>query len=290
VYSLALTAVRCLTGRLPPAVGLAVLPQTDPANPTGLMDLPEVADWPADVTATLRKGLAYKADARYPSVEALAADFARAVCQWEPADPAIREPWEGRLGSAPAPTGKESDTTVLLPGAGQSVTPAGRSRRPLFVAGGVAILAAAGAVAFALRPQQPDPVATLPPPAVAAVPTVPNDTGPTLPDTTPPSGPERRDPAPAVFVVRDSLRLLEQLTDPPRMDTQSARRGVALHQRLQARLDTPKSRVAGRFYAARALIHLGNEAQACAALRAAAPEASGTPFAEAVRTLLDAGC
>jgi hypothetical protein len=56
------------------------------------------------------------------------------------------------------------------------------------------------------------------------------------------------------------------------------------------RLDTPESRVAGRFYAARALIHLGNEAQACTTLRAAAPEAGGTPFAEAVRTLLDAGC
>ncbi|MEZ4587302.1 MAG: protein kinase [Gemmatimonadales bacterium] len=255
VYSLALTAVHCLTGSLPPTVGLAVLvPNDDPDNPAGLMELAAVGSWPAPMLACIRRALAWKPADRYPSVEAFAADFARAATDWEPATGDAREPWEARLDhsdrreTGPAPVAAPAATEPLLPTLPSPVDPP--RWRTLAIGGGIAVVAAVGWLLLrsspteSAGPVEPAPAAVSPTPA----PPIEADSGETRrpEDSTPARDTTPPDPRPA-FVVADSLRRLEALTDPATMSAASARQAIELHQRLGPRLRTAADRSADAF-------------------------------------------
>jgi hypothetical protein len=94
-------------------------------------------------------------------------------------------------------------------------------------------------------------------------------------------------PPPPQFAAADSVALIGRLTELA-ATTSSAREGIALYRRVASRLEGPLQAEAS-FYAARGLVLLRQEREACQLLRSAAKDAAGTRVAEPIATLLS-GC
>ena len=266
VYSLALVAFNMLTGRLPfpseTQQESMIMRLTD--KPKTLSEMRPQQAWPAEVQAVMDRALEREAKGRFQS----ASEFGRALVEAVSVMPAAAALDGTLLMSAPTATVPRTRVAGSEPPRAVSTR---RSRVPMLVGGGVAVLALAGAVwwnsAKANSAVIPEPVATVRTDSVAppaAVPTSEPQSAPVGAEVLPAGRPVET-PGPAAAPVSYARELSSLFASVG--DSASAREAERALGTYRAKAVTDGDRAVIALIAATARMYTGGADEGCAMMR-----------------------